>query len=196
MSYAGFCETCKVPYYESDRLSHQHIQQSPPPSPREPEAREATQAGFVAFVVNRGWDKTAAEVIAYDIVLFANSVTAHLTAELATVRQQLEKSNGHAAECFRKERTRAESAESRVKELEAALLQAREALDKLVADKEPNGYPLWFNRAVRACKVCDSEDLCNFHHKIAERDFADCEDFVIAFTASLSSAPPQIQEGK
>lgn len=65
----------------------------------------------------------------------------------------------------------------------------RSALRKLIADKEPNKYPLWFNRAVRACKVCDSEDLCNFHYEIAERDFAGCEEMIVAFENTLLAAP-------
>jgi hypothetical protein len=108
-----------------------YVRNEAPPSPREPEAREAAPK-VSAREFFKHWPEIGTIPIALEkaILRFAEGYAAHLTAELATVRQQLEKSNGHAAECFRKERTRAESAESRAKELEAALLQAREALRK------------------------------------------------------------------
>jgi hypothetical protein len=59
------------------------------------------------------------------------------------------------------------------------------ALRRLVSDKEPNGYPLWFNRQVHKCLDCDSEDLCMRHFKMATADFANCEDEVDRFLAEL-----------
>lgn len=67
----------------------------------------------------------------------------------------------------------------------------REALEKFVAAKEPNGYPLWFNRAVHECQkrpdrsACDSEDLCNKHWEMAHRDFTGCEKEIAEFVKAL-----------
>lgn len=67
----------------------------------------------------------------------------------------------------------------------AQVVEAR-LLRKLVAAKEPNGYPLWFNRAVHKCRRCDSEDLCIDHERLATADFKDCEPYVEAFIRALA----------
>jgi hypothetical protein len=64
-------------------------------------------------------------------------------------------------------------------------LLLRAALHSLITSKEPNGYPLWFNRAVHDCRDCDPEDLCITHMSIAKRGFTECEEIIAAFEASL-----------
>lgn len=91
-------------------------------------------------------------------------------------------------------RLRAEAAEAELayyKVKAAELSRLKESLRRLVSDKESNGYPLWFNRAVHECGDCDSEDLCLGHYAMAQRDFTGCEQEIEAFIQALSPPPPE-----
>lgn len=74
----------------------------------------------------------------------------------------------------------------------AELPTADELLNRLITGLEPNGYPLWFNRAVHECEDCDSEDLCMAHAEMTGRNWTGCEAEISKFRAALAC----VQEGR
>jgi hypothetical protein len=202
MSAELFCKWC------DESLGVGHTCKRPAPSsPREPEAREAREwLNANGWAENEGcWWHVPTDPYGtndVDLPTVLEAYAAHLTAELATLRREKQEArdlfwsaitevdqhiyeirNGKTREYVAEhvaaiQEMAIESAESRVKELEAALKAIKIAL------KEPDGGEYWTAR-----KFLDKHDI--FHddlndlrvlHKVAE--------------TALSSAPPQIQEGK